>query len=84
MQVPWIHEDRISKEDFIAALENMMNTKTSELQEMGENGRKHVLSEYGLSDYVNNWDNLLTSVHTEKGSWATRKGYQSWNFGVIE
>jgi glycosyltransferase involved in cell wall biosynthesis len=84
LQIPWIFEDRISKEDFIEAMEDMMNKSKEELDTLGKMGREHVMSEYSLEDYVKNWDNVLTSVHKECGSWDTRTGYKSWKFGEVK
>jgi glycosyltransferase involved in cell wall biosynthesis len=84
LQVPWIYEDRISKEDFLTALENIFNMSKEELDNLGKKGRQHVLNEYGLDQYVKNWDNLIMQVVEEKGSWNTRKGYKSWKFGEVK
>jgi len=76
-QVPYIYEDRIAKEDFLEALEMLYNTPKEERMEMGKQGRKHVLNEYGFDQYVRLWDETLTNLHKELGSWSTRK-HVSW------
>lgn len=77
--VPYIYEDRISKEDFIDALEKIYNMSKEEREEMGRAGRQHVLDNYGFEDYVNMWDETLTKLHEEHGSWSTRN-HKSWEF----
>ena len=81
-EVPWIYEDRISKEDFLSALKKMLFMKEEERMEMGAQGRAHVLANYNFQNYVKQWDETLTMVHDEFGSWDTRKGYKSWR--IIE
>lgn len=78
-EVPYIYEDRISKEDFISALEEMYNMSKEEREELGKKGREHVLKNYGFDDYVNQWIDIMEGVHERHGSWETRK-YKSWEF----
>ena len=78
-EVPYIYEDRISKEDFINALEEMYNMSKEEREELGKKGREHVLKNYGFDDYVNQWIDIMEGVHERHGSWETRK-YKSWEF----
>ena len=42
-----------------------------------------VLDNYGFDSYIKNWDEVLTKLHEEKGSWDTRKGYLPYEFGEI-
>jgi len=78
-EVPYIYEDRISKEDFLNSLEEMYNASKEEREEMGRQGRQHILSNYGFEDYVKQWDSVLSGVVERHGSWETRK-YKSWEF----
>ncbi len=78
-EVPYIYEDRISKEDFLNSLEEIYNASEEERQLMGKQGRQHVLDNYGFDDYVKQWDNVLSGVVERHGSWETRK-YKSWEF----
>ena len=77
--VPYIYEDRVSKEDFIEALEMMYNMPEEERTEMGLKGRQHVLDNYGFESYCNLWEETLLNVHKRCGSWSTRK-HKSWEF----
>jgi len=77
--VPYIYEDRVSKEDFTAALDKMYNTSKEDREELGKKGRQHVLNNYGFDSYVSQWDQELTRVFESKGSWSNRK-HKSWEF----
>lgn len=82
--VPYIYEDRISKEDFISALEKMYNTPEEERREMGKKARQHVIKNYGFDSYIDQWDEILTRLHNECGSWETRKNYKAWNMVEVK
>jgi glycosyltransferase involved in cell wall biosynthesis len=77
-QVPYIYEDRISKEAFIDAITTMYELDPEERQEMGQKGRQHVMKNYNLEKNMQHWDDLLTMVSEKQGSWDTRKNYKSW------
>jgi len=76
--VPYIYEDRISKEDFIKALEKFYNLSQEERDEMGLKGRKHVTTNYSMSKFSGLWYSILKETLERCGSWETRKGYKSW------
>jgi glycosyltransferase involved in cell wall biosynthesis len=82
--VPYIYEDRISKEDFISALEKMYNMSEEERREMGKKARQHVIKNYGFDSYIDQWDEILTRLHNECGSWETRKNYKAWNMVEVK
>lgn len=78
---PYIFEDRIAKEDFLKALKSLYKTwknKPEEYAKMGENGRKHVLKEYGYEKFRSNFVETMLEIHETNGSWETRKNYKSW------
>lgn len=77
-EIPWIYEDRLDEEKVVEALEKMYNMTKEQRRELGRKGRQHVESNYNFETYSKNWDELLTSVHENLGSWDTRKNYQSW------
>jgi glycosyltransferase involved in cell wall biosynthesis len=76
--VPYIYEDRISKKDFLEAIETFYNTPEEERLEMGKKGRKYVLDNYNLSTYTDNWYQAFQSIFDKYGSWDDRKNYKSW------
>jgi len=82
--VPYIYEDRISKEDFIAALHTMYNMPRDERKKMGDLGAKFVRENYGFENYQTEWVNILEAVHEKYGSWETRKGYKKWHIMEIK
>ena len=77
--VPYIYEDRISKQDFIDSIEEFYNKTKLEREEMGRKGRGHVLSNYSLSQYSNKWHELFKYASETMGSWENRKNYKSWS-----
>ena len=82
-EVPYIYEDRIGKEDFIAALTKMYDMGPEERAKLGAEGRAHALKEFNFEDFVQRWDDLLTEIHETKGSWETRSGYQSYEMRTL-
>ena len=76
--VPYIYEDRVSKEDFIAALDSIYNMTEEQRAELGSAGREHATKNYGFENYKQTWIDEMLSVHEQFGSWDNRKGYQSW------
>ncbi len=83
-QVAFIYEDRISKEDFIAALRKMYNMTPGERKLLGMKGRGHVVKNYNFENFRKQWINLIDSVVENHGSWDTRKGYQAWEIKEIK
>lgn len=77
-QVPFIFEDRINKDDFIAALEKIYNMTMEDRTALGLRGREHIMKNYNFSDFKNNWITLMDKIHDEHGSWENRKKYNSW------
>ena len=82
-EVPYIHEDRLSKEDFLEAMRKMYNMSEEDRKELGLRGRKHVIDNYNFSDFEQKWINLMDSVHEKYGSWDNRKHYKSWTFQEV-
>ena len=76
--VPYIYEDRISKEDFLEAIEDFYNMSKDERDEMGRKGREYVIQNYGIDTYVENWRKAFEKVFDTCGSWDTRKNYDKW------
>ena len=81
--VPYIYEDRICKEDFIAALHKMYKMSYEERKIIGRKGRQHVLMNYNFENFKTKWIKLMDSIHEKYGSWENRKGYKSWEFKEI-
>jgi len=82
-EVPFIHEDKVSQEQVVGALEEMYNMTSKQRKEMGKKGRAHVMKNYNQKDILDKWDKLLTKVYEEKGSWDNRKNYQRWSIKEV-
>ena len=46
-----------------------------EREELGRKGRKHLEDNFSFTKLMERWDQVLTKVHNDFGSWDTRKGY---------
>jgi glycosyltransferase involved in cell wall biosynthesis len=77
-QVPYIYEDRISEEEFVAALNHMYKMSQEERDELGQKGREHVLKNYNFEDFNETWVNTMLNIHKDHGSWENRKKYKNW------
>jgi glycosyltransferase involved in cell wall biosynthesis len=82
-QVPYIYEDRVSKEQLHAALDKMYVLSKEERYEMGMNGARHVEENYNFENFGKKWVNLMLEIHEEHGSWETRKNYNGITFKEI-
>jgi glycosyltransferase involved in cell wall biosynthesis len=76
--VPYIYEDRISEQDFCAALEKMYNMSQEEKDNLGQLGMDHVKNNYSYQKFQSDWLQLIQDITDRLGSWDTRKGYKSW------
>lgn len=76
-EVPYIYEDRISKEDFINALLKIHNMSRQERKDLGKKGLEHVNNNFNFENYCKSWDKIFKNVHEKHGSWETRKNYKS-------
>jgi len=82
-QVPYIYEDRISEEDFVAALNEMFKLGREGRKELGQKGREHVLKNYNFENFNKTWVETMTNIHEKHGSWETRKNYKPWSVTEI-
>ena len=81
--IPWIYEDRLSKDAVVGALLDMYNMTREERKKMGALGREHVIKNYDYEDFKKKWVDLITRIHKEHGSWDTRKKYNTWELMEI-
>jgi len=72
-QVPYIYEDRISKEAFMAALDKMYCIHEKARRELGMQGHRHCRANYSFDNFEKQWVKLMLDVHEEHGSWPTKK-----------
>ena len=81
--IPYIYEDRVSKKDFIDALEKIYNMSRKERASMGRQGIEHVNKNYKFEKYTSRWNEIISSVHAKYGSWESRTGYKSWDLKEV-
>lgn len=77
-EVPFIYEDRVSKSDFLNAMRKMFHMTDQERADLGRLGRQHVLNNYSLEIYKQNWIKTFKMIEEKFGSWESRNNYQSW------
>ncbi len=54
-----------------------------EREELGKNGRAHVLKNYNMEDFAKKWDESFTDAVENYGSWDTRKNHQAWTLTEV-
>tara|TARA_R110002012_G_scaffold136450_1_gene290835 strand:- start:1571 stop:2857 length:1287 start_codon:yes stop_codon:yes gene_type:complete len=79
LQVPYIYEDRITKEDFIKTLKKALRASSKNYKKMSTEGMKHVKENYNFETFEKSWVEVMDRVIKEHGSWETRKGYKTWH-----
>ena len=82
-EIPYIYEDRVSKEDFLDAMTKMYEMSREERAKMGEKGRGHVVENYNFEDFAKKWEELMDDVIENCGSWDTRKNYHRWTIKEV-
>tara|TARA_R100001509_G_scaffold143224_1_gene98873 strand:+ start:3211 stop:4473 length:1263 start_codon:yes stop_codon:yes gene_type:complete len=82
--VPFIYEDRISKEDFVNALKDIYSMTKDQRRLLGIQGRQHVIKNYNFNKFNKSWVNLVDSIVESRGSWESRKKYKSWDLREIK
>ena len=82
-QVPFIYEDRLNKEDFLAALNKIYEMSPRERAALGAAGREWAQKQFNFEDFIERWDTLFSDVYERMGSWETRVGYSSYDFRVL-
>lgn len=81
-QVPYIYEDRISKESFLAALDKMYFIDEKARRDLGKQGHRHARENYSFESFEKQWVETMLKVHEEHGSWPT-KNYSSIVFKEV-
>ena len=81
-QVPFIYEDRVSREDFLQALTELYEMGPEAREELGQLGRAWTQEKYNFGDFVQKWDDLFTETHNNCGSWESRENYAPYEVRV--
>jgi glycosyltransferase involved in cell wall biosynthesis len=82
-QVPYIHEDRINKEEFLGALTKLYQMTPAERRAMGAQGREWTQKKFNFEDFMTAWDNLFMQIYENKGSWEDREGYTPYEVRIL-
>ncbi len=77
--VPYIYEDRVSKEDFVNSMIKIHNMTREERKQLGKKGQEFVSKNFNFENFINRWDKIFQEVHEKYGSWKNRKQYKSWS-----
>jgi len=82
-QVPYIYEDRVSKNQLHSALDKMYALSSEERHDLGLKGAKHIENNYNFKQFGERWVNLMSKIHEEHGSWETRKDHSGIVFKEV-
>tara|TARA_B100001248_G_C27282508_1_gene408416 strand:- start:344 stop:913 length:570 start_codon:yes stop_codon:yes gene_type:complete len=82
--VPYICEDRISKQDFLNAMLSIYNMTSEERQNLGKLGQQHVFTNYSMETFKQQWQDTVEETIREFGSWENRKKYNRWELLEIK
>ena len=82
-RVPYIYEDRISKEDFIKACTKILNMPRADLKKWGKSCRRNVISNFGIRSFGKSWVEIVDSTISDLGSWTSRRGYKKWEMKIL-
>jgi glycosyltransferase involved in cell wall biosynthesis len=82
-QVPYIYEDRVSKDQVVKSLMKMYEYGKEKRNELGQNCQNHVIKNYSFDLYAERWEKLMEEIHDELGSWDTRKNYKAWEIREV-
>jgi len=79
LPTPYVYEDRINKQDFLDALEKLMNMTTEERDALGLAGQQHVFKNYNYENYKTTWVEIVDDFTERKGAWKDRKNHIHWS-----
>jgi len=82
-EVPYIYEDRLSKEDFLEGLLKLYNMTPQDRAQLGVQGRKWTQKRFNFDTFAQQWDDLLTHIHETCGSWETRVNYKPYEVKIL-
>jgi glycosyltransferase involved in cell wall biosynthesis len=79
LQVPYIYEDRVNKDDFIGILKKAIKVSAKAYKNMSDGGLRHVKENYNFENYEKRWVETIDEIIDREGSWSTRKNYKRWH-----
>ena len=81
--MPYIYEDRISKEDFHKALNDWLSKTAEERRLIGSKAREYVLENYNVEKNAREWNELLSALYEKNGSWESRKNSKAYEVETL-
>ena len=69
-------------QDAVDDIRNSDGMTAEEREELGAKGRKHLLKNYNPETLIKKWDEVLTKLNKESGSWETRN-HPRWTLEEI-
>ena len=81
--VPFIYEDRLSREDFLDAMMKMYQMDEAEYTTLSADCHTWATTNFSFDKFITSWDELFTQIVEEKGSWDDRTGYQAYEMRVF-
>ena len=79
LQVPYIYEDRINKDDFINVMKKAIKVSSKSYKKMSDGGINHVKQNYNFENYEKQWVSVIDEIIEREGSWDNRKNYKRWH-----
>jgi len=79
LQVPYIYEDRMCREDFHRALDKALQISNKAYKKMSVKGREHVRDNYNFEIFEKRWVEYMDQIIEKHGSWNNRKLYNRWH-----
>ncbi len=83
LEVPYIYEDRLNKDDFHKMLDKALKCNKKAYDKMSKAGLEHVKNNYCFEDFEANWVKKIDEVVEKYGSWETRKQYNRWTLKEV-
>jgi glycosyltransferase involved in cell wall biosynthesis len=69
-QVPYIYEDRLSKDQFVNALEKMYLLGHEGREELGQIGMNHVRENYDFEKFKQKWVQVMLNIYENKQNYS--------------
>jgi len=79
LNVPYIYEDTISKDDFFKVMRKALNITPSKYKKMSALCVKHVKDNYSFDKYEKSWIKTMDEIVEKHGSYENRKIYKPWH-----
>jgi glycosyltransferase involved in cell wall biosynthesis len=78
LEVPYIYEDRLNKQEFIETLKKALKASPKAYKKMSTEGLNHIRENYNFDDFEQKWIETIDKIVEKHGSWQSRKNYSRW------